>query len=178
MPDAPPGVRRVVLVGFMGAGKSTVGPELARLIGWDFRDMDHVTEARIGCTVPQIITQRGEPAFRAEELATALELQRLDAVVIATGGGAFTFPDTRAALARGAVTVWLRCDLETVLARVPIDGTRPLARNRETIARLLAERESSYRLADVSVDAANATPTEVAHRIVGAVAGVGGTKAR
>jgi shikimate kinase len=177
---AESGVRaeRIVLVGFMGAGKSTVGAELAQILGWEFRDMDLVTEERTGQSVPQIITQRGEPAFRAEELTTALELQSLTRVVIATGGGAFTFPNTRAALQQGSVTVWLRCDLDTVVSRVALDGTRPLARNRETIARLLAERESSYRLADVSVDAARAAPRGVAQQVVAAVAGVGGTIAR
>jgi shikimate kinase len=86
---------------------------------------------------------------------------------VATGGGAFTRPDTRALLQEGALTVWLKCDLERILARVPADGSRPLAGNRDIMRALLAEREPSYRKADVAVDASAGTPREVADRIVG-----------
>jgi shikimate kinase len=115
--------RRIVLVGFMGSGKTTVGASLARILGWRFEDMD----VRIS---------------------------------------AFATPATREALQAGAAAVWLKCDLETILARVPLDGSRPLASSRETIGRLLAEREPSYRLADLTVDASGRLPEAVAREIV------------
>jgi shikimate kinase len=95
-----------------------------------------------------------------------LVLACLERRVIATGGGAFSRPGTRALLQAGAVTVWLRCDLDTMMTRLPADGSRPLAGNRAIMRALLAERETSYRLADLAVDASRGTPREVADRIV------------
>ena len=86
--------------------------------------------------------------------------------VVATGGGAFAQEATRALLQQGALTVWLQCSLEAALRRVRPDGSRPLAGNREIMRTLLAEREPSYRLADVTVDASRRTPREVVERIV------------
>ena len=173
--------RRVVLVGFMGSGKSCVGPELARLLGWRFEDMDRRIEERLGATVAQVFESSGEAFFRAEEKRLAEELAHLESVVIAAGGGAFASAETREALQAGSLTVWLRCDLDTVLSRVPLDGSRPLARDRETITRLFSEREPSYRLANRAVDASSGTPVAVAKEIAAmlpSVPGVGRTKSR
>jgi shikimate kinase len=160
---------RIVLVGFMGSGKSTVGQVVAGRLRWHFRDLDTVIEERARKSVARIFAEDGEERFRALELAAARESQALYEYVIAAGGGAFAQPETRAALAtEGAVTVWLRCDMETLLARLPSDGSRPLARNRETIRRLLEAREPSYRLADTIVDATGG-PALVAERVVEAV---------
>lgn len=161
--------RRIVLVGFMGSGKSSVGPLVARLLGWGFVDMDRRIEERSGMSVAEVFRQRGEAAFREEELRLAEELGSLDRHVIAAGGGAFAQPATRLALQAGAVSVWLRCDLATLLARIPPGGARPLAASRETIAPLFAERETSYRLADLSVDASDAPAEVVAERVVEAI---------
>lgn len=162
---------RIVLVGFMGSGKTTVGAELARLLGWSFRDMDRWIEERNGLTVAEIFLQKGEAFFREEERRVAEEAAALGDHVIAAGGGAFAVPGTREALRPGAFVVWLRCDLETLLRRVPTDGSRPLASNRETMAQLLAERESFYRLADLAVDASGTAPDEVARQIRDCVRG-------
>lgn len=164
--DGPP---RIVLVGFMGSGKSTVGPVLARRLGWDFLDLDRRIEEKNGMTVAALFRERGEAAFREQELLLAREALQQTGIVIAAGGGAFAQADTRSLLRQGARVVWLRCDLDTLLARIPADGTRPLAANRDIMASLLAERESSYRLADYTVDTAMATPDEVAGRIVDAL---------
>lgn len=169
------GPERIVLVGFMGSGKTTVGRELARLLGWEFRDLDRSIEERAGLTIAEIFRGRGEAFFREQERRTALEVSGLTRCVVAAGGGAFSLPATRETLRRGAVTVWLRCDLPTLLARIPADGSRPLAGNRETMGLLLAEREPFYRLADLVVDASGAAP-EVAHRIMGAVLAGGGRR--
>jgi shikimate kinase len=156
---------RIVLVGFMGAGKSTVGPRVADALGWSFLDFDVELARRLGASIAEVFRTRGEAAFREEERRLAEETASLERHVLAAGGGAFAQPATRDALARGAFTVWLHCGLPAVLARVPPDGSRPLAMDRETIAGLFAQRESSYRQADCRVDAEQ-TPAEVARDVV------------
>jgi shikimate kinase len=121
--------------------------------------------------VAEIFRRRGEAAFREEEKALALALAPRERLVVAAGGGAFAQPETREALRRGAAAVWLRCDLETVLARIPADGSRPLAGSRETIAALFAAREPSYRLADFTFDSARRRPEALAREIADAVFG-------
>jgi shikimate kinase len=156
---------RIVLVGFMGAGKTTVGTRLARLLGWEFLDMDRRIEEGVGLAVAEIFRERGERWFRAEERRVAREAAGLRQGVIAAGGGAFAERETRDLLRAGALTVWLRCDLETILGRVRLYGSRPLAANRAIMRALLAEREPSYQLADLTVEAGRGTPEEVADEI-------------
>ncbi len=181
MPEPP---RRVVLVGFMGSGKTTVGQSLAERLRWTLVDMDARIEEETGLSVAGIFRSRGEAFFRERETGLALALRGEQRLVVAAGGGAFTIPSTREALRAGAATVWLRCDLETILARVPLDGSRPLASSRETIRRLLAEREPSYRLADLTVDTSGRSPEAVAREIEdclfagGPAAGPGGRRDR
>jgi shikimate kinase/3-dehydroquinate synthase len=160
---------RIVLVGFMGAGKTTVGRELAALLGWDFVDLDERVEARAGRSVAGIFETDGEAAFRALELDAAREAMRGERVVIAAGGGAFAHEETRAALAAGATTVWLRCALPALLRRIPPGDSRPLARNRATIPALLSERERVYRLAALTVDTTEGAPRDAARAIARAV---------
>jgi shikimate kinase len=160
---------RVVLVGFMGAGKTTVGRELASLLGWTFVDLDAEIEARAGRSVAAIFDADGEEAFRALEQAAAREVMRRPRVVIAAGGGAFAQPATRAVLAAGALTVWLRCGLPALLARIPDDGSRPLGRNRATIGALLRQREPVYRLAELTVDTTDGAPGDAARAIARAI---------
>ena len=165
---------RLVLVGFMGSGKTTVGARAARILGWPFHDMDTLLERRMGMSVPEAFRARGEAWFREQEAALATELAGAHDVVVAAGGGAFTVPATRAALQKDACVVWLRCPLETVLDRVALDGSRPLARDRETIRQLFALREPLYRLADRAVDAGEGPPDSVARAVVAAFTGGGG----
>jgi shikimate kinase len=153
----------------MGAGKTTVGRLLALRAGWDFLDMDERIEERLGETVAQVFATRGEAAFRAEEEAVARELAERERLVVAAGGGAFVSPSTRKLLKHKALTVWLRCSLETILRRVPADGRRPLAGNRDIMQARLDERVESYREADVSVDADSGGPAVVAERVWDAV---------
>jgi shikimate kinase len=155
----------------MGSGKSAVGRLLARRLGYGFEDMDRRIEERAGRTIADVFRDDGEEAFRAMEKDEARRIGRLRDRVVAAGGGAFSRPDTRALLQEGALTVWLRCDLERIFSRVPADGSRPLAGNRAIMRALLAEREPSYRMADVAVDASAGTPGEVADRIVGLIEG-------
>ena len=163
MPEPP---KRVVLVGFMGAGKSTVGPLVARVLGWAFLDMDTRIEERAGRAIADVFRDQGEPAFRALELEVAEEAASRPRLVIAAGGGAFAQPATREVLQRSAVTVWLRCDAAILEGRVPANGLRPLAANRAIMRSLLTEREPSYQLADVVVEASEGTAESVARRVV------------
>jgi len=169
MPAAlPSGRARIVLVGFMGAGKTTVGRHLARLLGWDFVDLDDQVVARAGKSVAAIFREQGEAAFRAAEHDAAVALAPRRFVVIAAGGGAFLAPGTRAALSADALTVWLRCALPALLARIADDRDRPLAGSRETIAALLNEREPVYRLANLVVDTTSVAPPDAAREIASA----------
>jgi shikimate kinase len=163
--EEPP--ERIVLVGFMGSGKSTVGRVLARKLRWGFLDMDERIEERAGRRIAEIFKERGEAAFRREELAVARELQSATRRVIATGGGAFAEAETREALRAGAYTVWLAADFEALARRVPTDGSRPLAADREIMRRLYEQREPFYRSADLIVDAMD-SPEAIAARIVAA----------
>ena len=171
MPEtaAPKSVTRVVLVGFMGSGKTSVGRELAALLGFSFLDLDALIEERTGRRVAEIFHESGEPFFREQERAAARLAAERQACVIATGGGAFAEQETREILGRGSVCVYLRCDLETALGRLGADNSRPLSGNRETMAKLLAAREPSYRAADVSLDGSHGTPAELAAEIVRAL---------
>jgi shikimate kinase/3-dehydroquinate synthase len=163
-----PRAARIVLVGFMGAGKSTVGPILAGRLGWEFLDLDAWIEEKTGMSVAALFRERGEAAFRDEERAAAEHALTRERLVVAAGGGAFTQPATRRILQQGH-TVWLRCEPLVLFDRIPSDGTRPLAENRDIMTSLLAERESSYRLADCTVDTSTVTPDQVARRIVEAL---------
>lgn len=165
-----PAPRRIVLVGFMGAGKTTVGGLLAERLGWSFVDLDACIEVHAGRTVAQIFAERGEAAFREEECRAAGELSTRWECVLATGGGAWAQPRVRALLAHGGAvaSVWLDAALDTLLARLPQDGSRPLASSRERMRALLASREPSYRLADLRVDA-GPPPAAVAQEIVKAL---------
>jgi shikimate kinase len=161
----------VVLVGFMGAGKSSIGRRLAHRLGYRFEDLDRRIEKREGRRVASLFRERGEAAFRALECEEARAVSELSGVVVATGGGAFVQEATRALLQQRALTVWLQCSLEAALDRVRPDGSRPLAGNREIMRALLAEREPSYRLADLAVDTSRLTPREVVDRIVELIEG-------
>jgi len=160
---------RIVLVGFMGVGKTTVGHELAQQLGWTFGDLDDWIVERNGCSVADMFRDKGEPFFRDQErLAAEATLERTRHVVGA-GGGAFVQPVTRDILRQGAKVVWLTCDLDMVLHRIKPDGSRPLAADRERMRALMAQRETSYRMADLAMDTTNVPPEEVAVRIAAAL---------
>jgi shikimate kinase/3-dehydroquinate synthase len=153
--------RPVALVGFMGAGKSTIGALLAGRRGVPFADVDAVIEAEAGRTVPEIFAADGEQAFRARERETIARLLRSgDAGVLALGGGALGDPATRALLAERADVVWLDVDADTAWQRVqPERAQRPLAADEARFRALHAERRALYEQADAVVDAA--LPPEV-----------------
>ncbi len=162
MPDR---ATRIALVGFMGSGKTSVGRALAERLGFTFLDLDARIEEAAGQRIAEIFREKGEPVFRERERAAAVEALRRERVVIATGGGAFADPATQDILRQGARCVYLACDLDTMLLRVPRDGSRPLAGNRETMRALLSAREPSYRRADLTIDASRRSPDAIAEEV-------------
>ncbi len=147
--------RTIALVGMMGAGKTAIGRRLAARLNVPFRDADHEIEAAAGLTVAEIFARHGEPHFRDGERRVIARLLGEEPHVLATGGGAFMDPETRAALAGAAITFWLKAPLPLLLSRVKKRETRPLLKDgdmRETMEKLLAAREPIYALADVTLD--------------------------
>ena len=125
LPDAFAG-RSIVLVGLMGAGKTSIGRRLAARLGLPFRDADAEIELAAGCTIPELFSRYGEGDFRAGERRVIRRLLSGDPLVLAFGGGAFMDPETRAIAREEAVSVWLRCPLATLLRRVAGRDNRPL----------------------------------------------------
>lgn len=156
----------VILVGFMGSGKSTIGRRLAERLGVEFRDLDARIEAREGRTIASFFDQEGEAFFRElESRSLAAELSAGGGFVLALGGGAFAQERNRALLA-GHDTVWLDCPFELVAARVARETNRPLARDPERFARLFAERRPLYALAKHRVAVISDDPDEAVTAIL------------
>lgn len=150
--------RPIVLIGMMGVGKTTVGRRLASTLGLPFRDADDEIERAAQMTIPEIFATFGEAYFRSGERRVIARLVGEGGApsrqVLATGGGAFVDPETRALILRCAVAVWLDSDVETLVARVGRKSTRPLLRGgnpREILTRLKAEREIAYAEAPIHV---------------------------
>jgi shikimate kinase len=152
---------KIYLVGFMASGKSTVARALASRLGWRAEDIDELIEQRERRTIPEIFTQNGEPYFRAVERDILQVLQPLRHVVVATGGGTFMDPDSRAFINLDGVSVWIDVPLVELIPRIPLDGRRPLAANRADLERLYATRVDTYRLAHVRVTGWESVATTV-----------------
>jgi shikimate kinase len=147
--------KTLVLVGMMGAGKTSVGRRLAHVLGVPFRDADAEIELAAGCTVNDIFERFGEPAFRAGERKVIARLLREPPHVLATGGGAFMDAETRERIRREAISIWLRAPVDLLLERVLRKDTRPLLRNtdrRAALERLLTERGPFYAEADIMIE--------------------------
>jgi len=160
--------RGVVLVGFMGSGKSSVGRELARRFGVPFVDVDERIEAEAGCRIRDLFGREGEPAFRVREKAALRDALTVKGRVIASGGGAFADEENRALLRSYAPVVYLEAAVETLLERLAGDLGRPLLRggDREEVVReLLSRREPGYRTADVTVRTDGRTVEDVAGQV-------------
>ena len=144
---------KIYLVGFMGAGKTTVGRALSRRIGWRFEDIDERIETRARRSVAGIFAQQGEAAFRQLERQVLSDLLPVRQVIVATGGGTFAEPDNRVLMLADGAVAWLDLPLIKVLERVPPDGRRPLAADRTAMEQLYARRRLAYAEAHLHLDA-------------------------
>lgn len=168
--------RPIALVGLMGAGKTTVGRRLAKVLGLKFFDADKEIERAADRSVVEIFSDFGEEAFRDGERKVVARLLDEGPCVIALGGGAFANDATRALVREKAVTVWLKADLDTLMERVSRRDTRPLLLTgdpRQVMADLMAKREAAYREADLTVDATSSSHQATMKAIVAALEGAG-----
>jgi shikimate kinase len=166
--------RRIVLTGFMGSGKSTVGPLVAARLGWRFVDADDVIEAEAGMPIAEIFTKHGEPNFRERERATIARMTTADNLVLALGGGAIETEGVRTVLSGGAGTllVHLEVQLATTLARCGgTEGMRPVLADQTNLAKRYERRLPLYRTAHVSIAVDDLTPGQVAEAVVRAAYG-------
>ena len=162
---------RIVLIGFMGAGKTTVGAILARRLGWDFVDSDRIVEARAGCTIGEIFSREGEQAFREKEAAAIRDIAKSEHLVIGLGGGAVEAAATREFLSSLSDTliVFLEAPLETLLARCAghEDGpVRPVLADRDRLSERWSRRLPWYAQAHLTVETGDLSPEEVADWIL------------
>lgn len=160
---------KIYLVGFMAAGKTSLARALGERLTWRVEDVDELIEARERRTVADIFAQHGEPYFRAVERDIVRLLLPIRHAIVATGGGTFMDPENRAAINRDGLSIWLDVPFEELLARVPADGRRPLATDREQLARLFAIRQVGYEEAHLRLDARRAPVGELVERVLEAL---------
>lgn len=166
--------RPVVLVGLMGAGKSTIGRRLAKRLGLPFIDTDEAIEDAAGCSAAEIFERYGEEEFRDGERRVVARLIDGEVRVIATGGGAFVDPRTRELLNNRAITVWLDAPIDVLASRTSRRDTRPLLKTgdpKATLERLANERRPSYAQAHIHVRSGTGAHAEVVEEIVAALEG-------
>ncbi len=164
-----PAPKTIVLVGLMGAGKTSVGRLLAKRLDLEFIDADHEIEQAAQCSIEQIFERHGEAAFRDGEQRVIARLLTGPTHVLATGGGAFMRKETRDAIRGRGISVWLRADLDLLLRRVSRRKNRPLLRNenpRQTLEKLMEERYPVYAEADIVVDSGDQPPETIADTVI------------
>lgn len=162
-------VKPVVLVGLMGAGKSTVGRRLARAVGLPFRDSDSEIIEAAGCSIADIFEIHGEDIFRDLERRVIQRLLGDGPSILATGGGAFINPLLREMIKKNAISVWLKADIEVLIERVTRRNTRPLLEKgdkRAILSRLMEERYPIYSQADLTIDSDNNSHESVVNKVV------------
>jgi len=164
--------RPLVLVGMMGAGKTTVGRRLAARLGRHFVDSDEEVEKAAGMTIEDIFATRGEADFRAGEVRVIARLLKETDLVLGTGGGAFMNAETRGLVKAAAVSVWIKADTDVLFARVQRRSNRPLlktANPRQTLQDLIDKRYPTYAEADVTVLSRDVPQDQVASEVIEAV---------
>jgi len=171
--DAP-----LFLVGFMGAGKTTIGQALARLLGWDFLDLDEAIEAVEGRSIARIFAESGEPHFRERERALLAALAGKARLVVACGGGTYAHPPAARVIDELGTAVWIDAPLGLCLRRAASGAPRPLLRGARQAEALYRSRLPRYRAAPLAIEVERLTPEEAAERIAallpGRPAGPGG----
>lgn len=153
------GGRVIVFVGLMGAGKTSIGRRLAKALDLPFVDSDHEIETVSRMSVSELFARYGEPEFRALEQRVIERLLRAGPRIVSTGGGAFMNPQTREAIAEFGISIWLKADLDLLMARVAKKQNRPLLKNadpRGIMRQLMDERYPVYAKADITVETRDA----------------------
>ncbi|MBB4659353.1 shikimate kinase [Parvularcula dongshanensis] len=164
--------RPIVLVGLMGAGKTTVGRRLAQRLKVSFHDADHEIETAANMRIADIFEIYGEAYFREGERKVIERLLSGPPHVLATGGGAFMDAETRALVKASATSIWLRADLDLLVKRTALRDTRPLLRQgdpREILSRLLEERGPVYAQADITIDSADGPHARTTEKVLKAL---------
>jgi shikimate kinase len=167
------GLRSLVLVGMMGAGKSSIGRRLATRLDIAFIDADVEIEKAAGMSIPDMFATRGEGEFRAGEARVILRLLDSGPQVLATGGGAFLNADTRAAIAARGISIWLNAEIEVLMKRIRRRQDRPLLKTDDpaaTLRELVAARYPVYALADLTVQSREVPHDKIVDEIVNALA--------
>lgn len=160
-------MRNIVLIGFMGTGKSTVGKRLAQSLAWDFVDTDCEIGEVTNMSVTDIFRRHGETRFRSEERIVVARLSLQEQIVIATGGGTVLEPQNWDALIQNGIIICLHASLDVILSRIGHKNDRPLLKGpREEIERLWLERQACYAQADFTVDTSEKTIDEVVDEIL------------
>lgn len=170
---APLRARTIALVGLMGAGKSSVGRRLATTLDLPFRDADSEVETAAGRSIPEIFSQLGEPVFREGERRVIARLLDDPPHVLATGGGAFMNPETRALMKEKAVTVWLKAELALLAKRIGRKDSRPLLEGKDPLAVLRQQAELRYPVyaeADLVVETGDSAHNVTVEQVIDALA--------
>jgi len=166
----PAGPRPIFLVGMMGAGKTTIGRQLARMLGREFIDLDHELEARCGVRVSLIFDIEGEEGFRKRESTLLDECTQRGGIVLATGGGAILAPENRRCLSERGLVLYLRASADELFRRVARDRSRPLLQTADPLGRLrelLAQREPLYEsVAHLTIDTGSAPVSHLARELL------------
>ena len=169
---------QIYLVGFMGAGKTTVGRALADRLGWEFADLDERICQREGKGIPAIFREQGEAHFRRVEREVLTSLTRILSLVIATGGGTYVAEENRSLVEAAGWSVWLRVGLAEALRRCSTGGGRPLLGTRAELEALFRFRQEFYRCARTAVATEGVDPEEVADRVIEALLLSGAVRGR
>ena len=166
------GDRPIVLIGMMGAGKTTVGRRLAARLGRHFVDSDEEVEKAAGMSIEDIFAAHGEADFRAGEVKVIARLLKEGGIVLGTGGGAFMNAETRAFIKQLAVSVWIKADFDLLFQRVSRRSNRPLlktANPRETLQKLIDARYPTYAEADITITSRDVPQDQVASEVIDAI---------
>jgi shikimate kinase len=167
------GQRSIVLVGMMGAGKSSIGRRLASELNLPFVDADTEIETAAGMSIPEIFEVHGEPYFRSGEARVIARLLENGPQVMASGGGAFINPQTRALIRTRGISIWLKADLDVLLRRIKRRSDRPLLKADDparTLQRLMDERYPVYAESDVTIHSRDVSHEAIVADIVTALA--------
>ena len=168
------GGRSLVLVGMMGAGKSSVGRKLAMRLGLPFVDADTEIETAAGMTISEIFQERGEPEFRSGEARVIARLLDNASQVLATGGGAYMNPETRRLISQKGLSVWLKADFDVLMRRIKRRSDRPLLQRPDpeaTLQGLMDERYPVYALAEVTIESRDVSHEVIVDETIEAVLG-------